>query len=883
MSINFTKDKSDFILNETLNIIDNFCPTIKSDFLKIREILVENKGQTKDYTTLLEHLDDNNINNLIKIFYIYLMLWNILEEMMLSQTTKVDINDTINELKHSGFHKDDILEVLKSLRYYPVFTAHPTESRRRTFLEAHHEISDDLEMIFALDDTEALDHLRYRLTLLWQSDLIREEKIEVLFELDNLLYIVDSSILDALIRVNSDISNIVGEFKEPIVRLGSWIGGDRDGNPYVTNKVMTSAMKIQHETAINRYINEIDKLIRELSISTNNKEPSKELVSSLKKEMHYLNPTSKKLHNKEPFRAKLNLMKLKLKNRLLYVNSPNTITFIYKKSSEMIEDIDMMIDSLDDVSAKGLKKLRHLVLVGGFHLFKLDFREHKDAIKNAICEIFSHLGYADSDYLYLPEHDKIAIITNAISKQSVSLQQLTANVSEDTKQIIEAFNKIEWAKDKISPHIIDSFILSMTQEASDLLSVLWFAKQSNLWEEGKKAKISITPLFETIQDLQKAPMIIDTLINNSEYKKYIADRKMLQEIMIGYSDSSKDGGIFASNYNLNRAITNLTELGKKIGVTFLLFHGRGGSVSRGGVPTADAVMASPTDSVNGFLKVTEQGEVISSKFLNPKQAYNNITQTLCALLKKSTHDKFGRSINCTNNEQFNELMKQISDVSIKEYRKLVYETDGFIEYFKEATPIEFISQLNIGSRPSKRKATSKVEDLRAIPWVFSWTQNRAIIPAWYGVGSGLEYIIENYQDGIERLQHSYNNCPFFKTTVDNIAMTLLKVDLEIAKLYSEFVQNTEIKNKINNIIEDEFNKTVKNILLIRQESELLENEQLLRISILDRKPFLKALNVLQISLIKNYKEAKYDKLQTRLLYQIFSTIVGVSQGIRNTG
>jgi phosphoenolpyruvate carboxylase len=808
------------------------------------------------------------------------MLLNIIEESLIHDANDTDLNSTIEELKKEGYEHNDIIEVLKEIRYYPVFTAHPTESRRRTYLEAHHDISADLDKIFVAKDEEAIEHLRYRLSLLWQSDLIREEKIEVLFELDNLLYIVESSILKTLTKVNDDIANIVGEFKDPIVRLGSWIAGDRDGNPYVTNKTMTKAMKLQHETIVKNYIKEIEKLIRELAISANKHTISRQLEKSLKKESEHLGSRSKKLYTREPFRAKLMLMKQKLENRLLYINSPASVDFVYKKSSEMIEDIDMMVESLDKRSAQGLKRLRNLVLTGGFHLFKLDFREHKDAIKYAISEVIAIQRDID-DFINYSEKDKIDIITSLIQETKVSLQSIMSKVTPETKNILEAFIKIDWAKDKISRHIIDSFILSMTEDASDILSVLWFAKQTGLWDEGKKAKISVTPLFETIEDLQKAKAIMEELSNNPVYSQYLNDRKMLQEIMIGYSDSSKDGGIFASNYNLNKAITNLIELGNNIGVKFLLFHGRGGSVSRGGLPTDDAVMASPTKSVDGFLKVTEQGEVISSKFLNPKHAYNNFTQTLSALLKKSTYDKYGKSINCGKNDTFNTLMEKISEVSILEYRKLVYETPDFIEYFKQATPIEFISRLNIGSRPSKRKATNRVEDLRAIPWVFSWTQNRAIIPAWYGVGSGLDAVISTH--GNKELISSYKECPFFRTTIDNISMTLLKVDMDIAKMYSEFVEDKVLRDKIDTMIINEYEKTKKHILTIREEKNLLEKEPLLRASILKREPYLKALSILQIELIKNYHEAGYTKLKDKIVAQISATIVGLSQGMRNTG
>jgi phosphoenolpyruvate carboxylase len=874
------------IEDEVIYLIDKFCPSIKDEFFKLQKKLLKNDIPLEDinFTNFLNHKDTKD---LIKIFSIHLMLLNIYEELENGTSDELSIKDTISELEQEGFDSDDIKDVLKGIRYYPVFTAHPTESRRRTFLEAHNQISHDLEKIINnIDKVKSEQHLRYRLVLLWNSDLIREEKIEVLFELDNLLYIIEESILPALSQVNSDIEELNGQIKKPVIRLGSWIAGDRDGNPFVTNEVMTKAMKIQHETIIKRYIKEIDELLRELSISSNNIEVKDNLINSIQKEAVYLPSNSQKLYQKEPFRAKLSLIRLKLENRIFHVNSNSEIEFFYKKPTELLNDIDLMLESLDADASIGLKNFRNIVLVGGFNLLKMDFREHKDMLQNSVCEIFSILGYSDNDFITLDEDRKIEILTKAIEKPRIPLEKFMKNTTPSTRVIVEAFIKISWAKNRISKHIIDSFILSMTENCSDLLCLLWFAKQSKLWESGKRAKISITPLFETIEDLQKAPKIIKILSKNSQYKQYLKDRNSIQEVMIGYSDSSKDGGIFASNYNLTKAITELVTLGKDLGLEFLLFHGRGGSVSRGGISTKDALMASPTHSVNSFLKVTEQGEVISAKFLNQKQAYKNFTTSLSALLKKSTYDKFNIMINCGNKDNestndFNRTMQTISDESEKVYRELVYNTDGFIEYFKSATPIEFISQLNLGSRPSKRKATSRVEDLRAIPWVFSWTQNRVILPAWYGVGSGLELAIK--EDGLEVLQKSYEECPFFRTTIDNISMALLKVDLEISNLYNQFVDDKKSKDLIWNKIKSEYEKTKKYILSITKETDLLQNNKSLRDTIIQREIYLKALNLLQIELIKKYKSAKYEDLKPKLLNQIFSTIVGLSVGMRNTG
>ncbi len=874
----FKKDIT-FMLHELLAVIERFDPKTKEEFVRLRETFKKTRESTIALEHLIDHLETDQMAHLIKAFSLYLMLINIIEERY--ETSKASLDEGIRSLELEGFDKKDILSTLKNIRFYPVFTAHPTEARRRTFLEAHHEIGGLLDKIFDFNDKEAKRRLRYRLTLLWQSALIRKEKIEVLFELDNLLYIVESSIIPSMIEVEQQIEKFTGKLQNAIIHLGSWIGGDRDGNPYVTNDVMVQAMKTQHSTIIQLYIAKIEKLIRELSINKEEVEVKDELLASIKSEMRHIEQKEIIFFKEEPFRAKLLLMKKKLSNTLLRPHAITEPTFYYHSPQDMIEDIDLMLDSLDPISSMELKKLRALVLSAGFHLLTLDFREHKSKIKNALIEILSHQGAADSSLADMPQSKQFEIISKAIKNTPIDLNRFLEITTQQTSQIIEAFLKIRWAKEKIAKEIIDSFILSMTTDPSDILSVLWFAKNSGLWIPGKEANISITPLFETIQDLQNASTIIETLLHDKEYRKYLEDRGNRQEIMIGYSDSSKDGGIFTSNYHLNKAIKDLVALGKKLGITFLLFHGRGGSVSRGGGPTEAAIMASPFGSVNGFLKITEQGEVISSKYLNPKIARFNLIKTIDALLKKSVYDRFGIVDPCEQNETFDQTLSLISDVSYRTYRKLVYEDPEFLSYFKEATPIEFIEQLNLGSRPAKRKESSSIEDLRAIPWVFAWTQNRSIMPAWYGVGSGLDAAIK--KEGIQKLRHIYQECLFFKTTLDNIELILTKVDLHIARLYNQFVHDSSIAQRIFSQIEKEFFLTRKNILAIKEKESLLQKDVVLRQSIWLRKPYITALNIFQIELIKAYKEAKYSAKKERILELIHATIIGIAQGLRNTG
>lgn len=875
-------------------LLDEVAPNIKPIFVSLREnpnFLFEQESN------LLQELSSQEISNLIKSFTLYHLLLNIIDEryQLSLRQSKGQILRAIEELKAQKYDTEDIKAVLKKIQFYPVFTAHPTESLRRTFLESYHDMYNDLHLWFKFGEKSAKEHLKYRLNLLWRSHIVRSEKIEVLFELDNLLYFMESSILQSGARILQEVQDVLKEHlgdtsdsvlkKSPIL-LGSWIGGDRDGNPYVTNRVMIEVMKHQHQTIIQQYLKMIDKLIRELSIAQEYATPSDSLVESLEKDKEHLDTLAKKLFLQEPFRAKLTCMRQKLQNRILMLNLPQNMLnenklYIYENSKEFISEIEMLIESLDACSATYLKELRNLVLLAGFHLMRLDFRQHRDVFWQALAEIFANLGFVQGDLLTLPSTEQTKILNDALSKPLIDLNALYGKLSNSTQETLLAFVNFKWARDRISDNIIDSCIVSMCQSANDLLCVLWFAKQSGLWCKGKKTRISISPLFETIGDLESAPKILRELSANPHYAEYLQSRKNRQEIMIGYSDSSKDGGIFASNYSLRKAIGNLILLEDELNVKFRLFHGRGGSVSRGGGALEDALLSSLPNSVAGFLKTTEQGEVISYKYLNPKKAESSLSSALATLLKKSVYDRFETFLE-TSDSKFESLLQTISTESYRAYRNLVYETEGFIEYFKSATPIHFISQLNIGSRPSKRKDTQNVEDLRAIPWVFAWTQNRAILPAWYGLGSGLEAAFRQCGQE-EMLRLCYQENLFFKTTIDNISQAFLKVDLGIAKHYNDFVEDAALRQKIWQMIENEYHLTLDWLLFVRSEESLLASEKLIQESILLRKPFLTSLSFCQLYLMKAYKNAQYEEQRERIAKQIVTTIVGIAQGVRNTG
>lgn len=917
-------NKYEILKSILLEVVGENNHEAKQKFLLLHDLLQEKGIDPAKLKTLLHEISESqHLVGIIKAFSLHNIILNIAEEQEYAKIASISqsITETYAILESEGFDKPDCDKVLESIRFYPVFTAHPTESRRRTFLEGHQEITRELEKIehffYIPNDVipnrekeirQSYENIKYRLHLLWQSHLVRSEKLEVIFELDNLLFIIENSVLPSALRVLNQISNQLNKpLKISPIKLGSWIGGDRDGNPFVTNELMTKVMKMQHELIINIYIKEINKLIRELSISVDFCTPSKELEKSLQKEKSYLNQASLRLHEKEPFRAKLNLMNLKLQNHLLKVNSANEVDFTYQNPNELLEDIDMLIASLDSISSKRLKKLRNLVLLGGFHLMQLDFREHRDMYLSAVSEVLCLLGYTDSDFLHRHESKKIQVLNKVLSEPPVNLNSIIWNVSEQTRHTINAFLRVLWAKRAISRDVLKSFIVSMTTNASDLLAVLYLAYCSGLWQKGKtkiteggetiikagKSKIFITPLFETIDDLENAEEILETLSKNEHYRQYLKDSGNAQQIMIGYSDSSKDGGIFTSSYSLYKAISNLVKLESRLGIHFMLFHGKGGSISRGGGQLEDALLAFPTGSIGTTLKTTEQGEIISSRYLNPRIAVRSFALTLASLLKKSVHDYYCVSENIAEEspqiindvkyihckiDPYLPKLEELSRIAYRTYRDLVYETPNFMEYFKNATPIEFIQNLNLGSRPSKRKDTQKVEDLRAIPWVFAWTQNRSIIPAWYGLGSALKGINDK-----TLLQECYHNSIFFKTTIDNIAQGFIKIDMEIAQSYNDFVQDFSLQQSIWTKIYNEYHKTLEWLLIVRDETELLDSNKDLQQKILMRMPNIKALNLLQIELIRKYKNAKYEDLRLRLIEQIHGTIIGVAQGIRNTG
>ncbi|MFC3846924.1 phosphoenolpyruvate carboxylase [Helicobacter baculiformis] len=871
------RQELEFLHNMVVSILEEFSPATTHHFLRLKALFEHNtpEHEVEIATALREIAPSAQILEVIKAFSLYNILINIVEERYKNQQPSL-LDQAYQSLLEQGFESHTLDRMLEHIQFYPVFTAHPTESMRRTFLEATQEIYADLCLIFDHSCNQATaarakEHLAYRLRLLWKSHLIRQERLEVLFELDNLLYILEHSILPSAQELLGVIQQTLKiPLKQSTLQLGSWIGGDRDGNPFVSNTLMHQVVVIQHEFILKAYLKHTAKLQRELSLASDFCSVSRALQEDLRAHFARLDPTSARLHAKEPFRAKLVLMEQKLKNRLIALNAPLKVDFAYQDPQELLADIDLLLENLEPSLAQPLLDFRHLVLLAGFHLLRLDFREHRDVFLYAISEVFCHLGLATSDFYALEESAKLEILNHALAQPPTPLSSL--ELSPECKRLLEAFNHIVWAKHKVGAPIFHSIIISMTTQASDLLSVLWLAKQHAL-THGHPFQIYITPLFETIHDLQHAQTIMRTLSQNPHYRAYLESMHWQQEIMVGYSDSSKDGGIFASNYNLHGAISALMDLGKELGIGFILFHGRGGSVSRGGGNLQHALLNAPLHSVNRVLKLTEQGETISSKYLNPSSALSNFSNITGALLTKVILDR-----HCPLKAIPSEAMQIISEVSCEIYRDLIYATPDFLDYFKHATPIAFIQELNLGSRPSKRKESTRIEDLRAIPWVFAWTQNRSILPAWYGVGSGLESVGD-----LEKLRDLYCQDGFFKVVLDNIAQVLLKVDLQIAHQYHHFATHSPSASRIWVRIEEEFSKTMRMVLAVRTETHLLEKDSDVREGILFRTPYINALNCLQIALISEFNTAHSIERQAQLKTYIHSTIIGIAQGMRNTG
>ncbi len=807
---------------------------------------------------------------------------------------------SFERLAQADIRAADIARTLQHAYISPVLTAHPTEVQRKSILDAERAIAelvgerDALRTERELADNEAL--LRARVTQLWQTRMLRTAKLTVADEIENALSYYRSTFLRQIPRMYREIEEALPGFEiANFFRMGNWIGGDRDGNPFVTADTLKMALASQSETVLRYYLVEVHQLGAELSISAT--------LSPVTPEMRTLaaeSPDHNPHREDEPYRRALVGMYARLAATLQELTGTEALRHAvapqrpYAAAEQMLADLRVIEASLRSHHAQALiaprlHPLMRAVQVFGFHLATVDLRQSSDKHEMVLAELFK-VAQVEADYSALSEQSRRTLLMGLLN-DARPLKVRAAEYSEHTLGELAIFETAVLMLRRFGRNALRHYIISHTETVSDLLEVLLLLKEVGLMrgtlKDGAVTDLIVSPLFETIGDLQSSATIMSEFYALPGIVELMKRSGAEQDVMLGYSDSNKDGGMFTSNWELYRAEIALVELfgalGKEHGITLRLFHGRGGTVGRGGGPSYQAILAQPPGTVNGQIRLTEQGEVIASKYAHPEIGRRNL-ETLVAATLEATLLHPTKSAP----KGFLEAAQEISAASMKAFRKLVYETPGFTDYFFSATPIREIAELNIGSRPASRKATRAIEDLRAIPWSFSWGQCRVALPGWCGFGSAIDaYLGKDPAQKKERLallQKMHKQWPFFRTLLSNLDMVLAKSDLGIAARYVELVEDKKLGKRIFGLIQAEWQRTHDALSLITGEKQRLASNPSLARSIEHRFPYLDPLNHLQVELMRRYRHRiEGDPGNERVQRGIHISINGVAAGLRNTG
>ena len=847
----------------------------------------------------------------LKAFLTYFQLINLAEEQqrvqVLNQRAEKSwssgqpMDETIAAalatLKKEGITPDELREIFATMRINPVFTAHPTESKRQTIREILRHVS---ELIDQVSEDSTLSRERDRLnellhdyiTLLWQTSETRGRRPTVMDEVRNTgLYFFEHVLFDLVPRIYQELEQALEttwpdeEFDIPdFLGYGTWIGGDRDGNPFVTNDITIDALKSQKTLVITLYMREVDRMYELFSCSSSRTEFSDEFMESLKSDREWVDPSEYEVLDRfddAPYRQKLIMVFRRLNATRDHIakewSEPHAPKRAYQDIGAFCHDLELIRDSMIDNKgwrlARGrLERLIRATRVFGFHLASMDIRQHAQVHRAAIADLFSSLGHCEN-YAELDEAARIESLTQHIANSETGAFSTAEELLEDTAKTTTLFQTVARAHGVMGEKSVDTYIISMTEGVSNLLEILVFARDAGL-----QGKIDIVPLFETVDDLMAAPEIMKALFAHPDYAEHLKARGNQQQIMIGYSDSNKDGGFMRANWMLFTAQRNLAVACNECGVMMTLFHGRGGSLGRGGGPTNRAILAQPPESVRGRIRITEQGEVVSSRYSNPSIARRHLEQVLHAVLcstgKRPGHDQI---------DHWSSVMDELSAMAWKKYRSLIDHED-FLAYFKTATPIDQIGRLNIGSRPSHRRKTQTLDDLRAIPWVFAWTQSRVNAPSWYGIGTAFSDWLSG-GDEAERLQtlrDMYEQWPFFRTMLSNVHLGMCRADMDIAGLYAKLADD-EVADKIFGDMKTEFALSREFLLKVTQEKEILDTEPWLQHSIRVRNPYVDPMNYIQVALLKELRENPEHENLEQLKRAILLSINGIAAGLQNVG
>ncbi|SDY14090.1 phosphoenolpyruvate carboxylase [Salimicrobium album] len=844
-------------------------------------------------------------SQVIRAFSIYFHLVNIAEqnhrirrrrEYQLREDMSVQpfsLESAVQNLKENDYSKDVIQETLDKLSLELIITAHPTEATKRTVLEIQKRIATLLKQ---LDESRltrreregVMDSLQNEVTVLWQTEELRERKPTVMDEVRNGLYYFDHTLFDVLPDIHQELEHQLEanypeeEWSVPdFLHFGSWIGGDRDGNPNVTPDVTWETLHKHRNLILKKYEDSLVDLMKRFSQSLAYIQVSGDLMQSIEREETWLPEDKVWKVEKEVYRRKFAV----ILERLRQVGQSETG---YRNADEMLNDLSLIQENAlrhqpESRELKSLRKLIRQVSLFGFHLATLDVRNHSGEHEIAISELLQKVGITD-DYSTLSEADKTGILEDVL-KDPRPLSLLNEDYSETTRQIMNVFHMIRDAHKEFGKRSIEVYLISMTESVSDLLEVLVLAKEAGIYrlhaDGSVESDLDVAPLLETVDDLVAGPDIIKTLFEMEVFSKHLEKRGNHQEIMLGYSDGSKDGGTLTANWRLYKAQVEIHEMAREYNIGLKFFHGRGGSLGRGGGPLHRSLLSQPVETLGDGVKITEQGEVLSSRYMLRDIAYRSLEQGASTLLEGAANVSKESEQGFHRENSWEEAMEEISDVSLKTYQSLVFGDKDFISYFNEATPLNELSELNIGSRPMKRKDSSKFENLRAIPWVFAWTQSRQLLPGWFAAGSGLADYRDRADENLELLRQMYENWPFFRSTINNLQMALTKADIQTAREYKSLVKDEEVGERIFSTIVDEYERTKEVLLQITEDDELLDHQPTIQDSVRLRNPYVDPMNFLQVELIKELRET--ENPGDELLKEVLLTISGVAAGLRNTG
>jgi phosphoenolpyruvate carboxylase len=776
----------------------------------------------------------------------------------------------------------------------PVLTAHPTEVQRKSILDCLREIAvllDRRDRLKQTPEERAFDEegLRRGILTLCQTRIVREQRLNVRDEIDNGLSYYGTTFLEELPRLYAEIENLLqarwpnAAFRIPsFIRLGSWIGGDRDGNPYVTHDVLRYALQRQSSVAFDFYLTQLRWLRMELSQSLQIVQVTPEL-----RELATLSSGESEHRRDEPYRLALSgiygrvAATARTFDLLIMEQAGNSHTQPYTNPDELGRDLEIIAESLVGhgsarITRGRLRGLRRAVQVFGFHLAPLDLRQNSSVHERVVAELF-RAGARRDGYSGLGESDRQRWLLEELVLPRL-LRSPHVSYSEETEKELQIFDTASELYQRYGRDALPTTIVSTTTAMSDLLEAALLLKEAGFLRPGEPPALAmnIVPLFETIGGLRESTAIMDGLLSLQLYRQLLADRGEVQEIMLGYSDSNKEGGYLTSNWELYKAEFGLVGVCRRHGVKLRLFHGRGGTVGRGGGPSYEAILAQPPGTVQGQIRITEQGEVIASKYADPDIGRRNL-ETLVAATLEATLVRRNTQIE----EAYHEAMEDLSEKAFGAYRSLVYETAGLVDFFYAATPITEIAELHAGSRPVARTASRRIEDLRAIPWVFSWSLARIMLPGWFGFGTAVDaFLARRGVSGLKLLREMYNRWPFFRTLLSNMDMVLAKSDIHIASLYAELVPDKQLGKEIFGRIRQEMQSSISYLLTITEQAQLLDSNPWLARSFRNRVPYIDPLNHLQVQALKRYRAGETDD---RIKRAVLMTINGIAAGLRNSG